>query len=261
MTERCELEFESVAVELSGNPVLRNVSLRVGPGEVVGLLGRNGAGKTTLLRLATRALVPSSGSIRLGGRPLAELSRRELARSVATVAQDLYVPFPFLAGEIVLMGRAPHQGLLGFESPGDLARAREAMDLVGIARLADRPLGELSGGERQLVMFARALVQQPEILLLDEPTSHLDLRHRIDVLRIVRRFARQGHGALVVSHDLGLAARTCDRVVVLSDGQVLAEGEPAAVLTPEVLHEAFGIDADIVPAPDGAPIVVPRMSD
>jgi iron complex transport system ATP-binding protein len=135
------------------------------------------------------------------------------------------------------------------------------MEEVGIAELADRPLSVLSGGERQLVMFARALVQDPEILLLDEPTSHLDLRHRIDVLRIVRRLARRGRGALVVSHDLALAARTCDRIVVLSEGRVLADGEPGAVLSPALLHEAFGIDADIVSAPDGAPLVVPRMSE
>jgi len=256
-----QLEFESVAVSLSGHPVLLDVSFSVATGEVVGLLGRNGAGKTTLLRMATRALAPDAGRIVLGGRPVAELSRRALAQRVATVPQELHVPFPFLASEIVLMGRAPHQGLLGFESAGDLARARAAMESVGIAELADRPLDELSGGERQLVMFARALVQEPEILLLDEPTSHLDLRHRIDVLRIVRRLAGQGCGVLVVSHDLTLAARSCDRIVVLADGRVLADGAPSAVLSPALLHEAFGIDADVVPAPDGAPLVGPRMSE
>jgi iron complex transport system ATP-binding protein len=256
-----QLDFDSVAVSLSGQAVLRDVSFSVATGEVVGLLGRNGAGKTTLLRLATRTLAPDAGRITLAGEPLTELSRRALAQRVATVPQELHVPFPFLASEIVLMGRAPHQGLLGFESASDLARAQQAMEEVGIGELADRPLGVLSGGERQLVMFARALVQDPEILLLDEPTSHLDLRHRIDVLRIVRRLARRGRGALVVSHDLSLAARTCDRIVVLGEGRVLADGEPGAVLSPALLHEAFGIDADIVSAPDGAPLVVPRMSE
>jgi iron complex transport system ATP-binding protein len=256
-----QLDFDSVAVAFSGQAVLRDVSFSVATGEVVGLLGRNGAGKTTLLRLATRTLAPDAGRITLGGELLTELSRRALAQRVATVPQELHVPFPFLASEIVLMGRAPHQGLLGFESASDLARAQQAMEEVGIAELADRPLSVLSGGERQLVMFARALVQDPEILLLDEPTSHLDLRHRIDVLRIVRRLARRGRGALVVSHDLALAARTCDRIVVLGEGRVLADGEPGAVLSPALLREAFGIDADIVSAPDGAPLVVPRMSE
>ncbi len=255
------LSFADIAVSLGDRRVLRGVTFEVRPGEVVGLLGRNGAGKTTLLRLAARALHPESGSVRLGGRELQAFSRRALARAIATVAQDSHVPFPFLAGEIVLMGRAPHQGLFGFESAADLALAGEAMELLGIADLANRSIFELSGGERQLVMFARAVAQQPELLLLDEPTAFLDLRHRIDVLHAVREFARQGRGALVVSHDLGLAARICDRVVVLGDGVVIAQGTAAEVLRPDVLEWAFGIEADVLAAPDGRPVVVPRLAD
>jgi iron complex transport system ATP-binding protein len=248
-----------VAMKLGERSVLREVSFEVQPGEVVALLGRNGVGKTTLLRLAARALVPDSGTIRLGDRSLDDFSRRELAQVIATVPQDTHVPFPFLAGEVVLMGRAPHQGLFGFESRDDIERAMEAMERVGIADLADRVVTELSGGERQLVMIARALAQQPELLLLDEPTAFLDLRHRIDVLQVVRALAEQGRGALVVSHDLGLAARICDRAVVLGDGMVVAQGRPADVLSPDVLRRAFGIEADVMTAPDGAALVVPRM--
>jgi iron complex transport system ATP-binding protein len=253
------LAFEGVALELGGRSVLRDVSFEVEPGEVVGLLGRNGAGKTSLLRMATRVLEPDAGLVRFAGQELASYSRRQIARRIATVPQDLHVPFPFVAGEIVLMGRAPHQGLLGFESAEDLALARDAMERMGIAELANRSILELSGGERQLVLFARAMVQRPEVLLLDEPTAFLDLRHRIDVLTVVRELASEGHGALVISHDLGLAARICDRVVVLGEGVVLAQGTPEAVVRPELLERAFSIEAEVITAPDGDPLVVPKV--
>jgi iron complex transport system ATP-binding protein len=249
-----------VALRLGANQVLRDVSLEVKPGEVVGLLGRNGAGKTTLLRAISRTLEPDSGEVRLDGRPLGSLTRRELARAIAVVPQESNIPFPFTAGELVLMGRAPHQSLLGLESSADLSLARGAMTRMGIAALADRPVFELSGGERQLVIFARALAQDAEILLLDEPTAFLDLRHRIEVLRVVRELAAAGRASLVVSHDLGLAARACDRLVLLSDGVVAAAGAAAEVLTREHLDEAFGISAQVLIAPDGEPVVVPRIS-
>jgi iron complex transport system ATP-binding protein len=250
-----------IALRLGGREILRGVDFSVEPGEVVGLLGRNGAGKTSLLRAVARSVELDSGWIALDGRPIQDYSRRELARRLAVVPQDLHVPFPFLAGEVVLMGRAPHQGLFGFESRTDVARAREAMQRMGIADLADRSIFQLSGGERQLVLIARALAQEPELLLLDEPTAFLDLRHRIDVLRAVRQLAREGRGALVVSHDLALAARICDRLVVLGSGVVVAEGRPHDVLTPDLLSRAFGMRADVLTAPDGSPVVVPRMDD
>lgn len=253
------LRFESVAARLGGRPVLKSVSFEVGLGEVVGLLGCNGAGKTTLVRAATRSLRPDSGRVTLAGEPVQGLARRALAARIATVPQDVHVPFPFLAGELVLMGRTPHQGLFGFESAADLAIARDAMARVGITDLADRPVDRLSGGERQLVLFARALAQQSDWLLLDEPTAFLDLRHRMDLLQAVRHFVRGGGGALVVSHDLGLAARVCDRLVVLAEGEVIADGEPRDVLRPEILDRAFGIAADIFEGPDGRPVVVSRF--
>jgi iron complex transport system ATP-binding protein len=253
------LALIGVGATLGGHRILEEVSLRVARGEVVGLVGRNGAGKTTLLRVASRSIEPDRGKVEIAGRDVRRLSRRALARLVATVPQDMHVPFPYRAGEIVLMGRTPHQGLLGFESARDIELAHEALDRVGIAALADRPIHTLSGGERQLVLFARALTQQPGWLLLDEPTAFLDLRHRIDVLRVVRDFAARGGGALVVSHDLGLAARICDRLVVLAHGGVCAEGTPAEVLTAEVLREAFGMEAYVMAAPDGSPLVVPRV--
>jgi iron complex transport system ATP-binding protein len=252
------LELAGVAAQLGPRAVLEGVDLSVPPGEVVGVLGRNGAGKTTLLRVACGALAPDAGRVLLDGRALASLERRERARSVALVPQDTQVPFPFSVAELVLMGRTPHLGWLGFEGAHDLDVARAALDRMGIAALADRSVLTLSGGERQLAMVARALAQQPRLLLLDEPTAFLDLRHRLEVLTVVRELAAAGGSALVVSHDLGVAARFCDRLVLLSGGRILASGPPRDVLTPETLRAAFGIEADVSLAADGVPVVVPR---
>lgn len=254
------LELRGVALALGGRPVLRRIDLALRPGEVLGLLGRNGSGKTTLLRVATRILRPDAGSVLLGGQPIDAIPRRDLARRLSVVPQETQVPFAFAALEVVLMGRAPHLGLLGFETNRDLALAHAAMERVGVAHLAARPVTRLSGGERQLVVLARALAQDAPTILLDEPTAFLDLRHRLEVLELVRGLAREGRSALVVSHDLGLAARFCDRLALLADGEIRALGAPSAVLTQENLRAAFGIEADILRSPAGAPVVVPRLS-
>jgi iron complex transport system ATP-binding protein len=254
------LSLSRIDVALGGRRVLSGVDLTVSPGEIVGLVGPNGAGKTTLLRVASRVLPPDAGEVRFAGRLLRDYSRRELSRAIAVVPQDSAVPFPFRAGELVIMGRAPHQPAFGFDSPSDVQLAREALDRVGIAHLADRSVFELSGGERQLVAFARALVQASDLLLLDEPTAFLDLRHRVELLGVVRERVRQGCSALVISHDLNLAARVCDRLVVLSDGRVVSGGPPAEVLTPALLARVYGIEAEVLVVPDGTRIVVPRLS-
>lgn len=260
MSAPASLRLEGIEVGFGGRPVLAGVSVEVAPGEVVGVLGRNGAGKTTLLRVAGGTQTPDAGRVMLGAEDAASLSRRARARRVATVPQDVDVSFPFTAGEIVRMGRAPHQGLLGTESREDRERARDALARVGAGALEARRIDRLSGGERQLVVFARALAQDPDVLLLDEPTSHLDLRHRVDVLAIVRALAAEGRAALVVSHDLGLAARACDRWVVLADGRVVADGPPVEICTPELLRAAFEMDVEVVRASDGLPFVVPRVT-
>ena len=254
-----ELVFEGVRADVGGRTLLAGLDFAVRPGEVVGLIGRNGVGKTTLLRIASAALVPAAGRVLLGGEDVTRLARRPLARRLALVPQDIHVPFPFRVGELVLMGRAPHQSLLGLESESDVERALEALDRLGIGSLADREITSLSGGERQLTLFARALVQDPEILLLDEPTAFLDLKHRVEVLAEVRAFAARGRAALVVSHDLSLAARTCDRVVLLGEGGIVAVGTPAEVLQTEPLRRAFDIEAESFAAPDGQTVVVPRI--
>jgi iron complex transport system ATP-binding protein len=255
------LRFEGLTVELGGRTILSGIDFEVSPGEVVGLVGRNGVGKTTLLRLANGVLEASAGRVLLGEESVSTLSRRRLARGIALVPQDLHVPFPFRVGELVLMGRAPHQPMVGLESESDVELALEALERFGIRDLADRAITTLSGGERQLVLFARALVQDPDVLLLDEPTAFLDLKHRVEVLREVRAFARSGRSALIVSHDLSLAARSCDRIVLLGSGRVAAVGRPADVLTPENLRSAFGIEAFAFPGPDGALVIVPDLRE
>jgi iron complex transport system ATP-binding protein len=252
------LALEGVGARLGPRAVLGGVDLAVAPGEVVGLLGRNGAGKTTLLRIACGVLQPEAGRVLLDGAPLAALGRRARARAVALVPQDTQIPFPFSVAEVVLMGRTPHLGPLGFEGARDLAVARRALERMGIAALADRSILSLSGGERQLAIVARALAQEPRLLLLDEPTAFLDLRHRLEVLTVVRELAAGGTSALVVSHDLAVAARFCDRVALLAGGRVLASGPPSEVLTPDLLRAGFGIEADVQTGPDGVPVVVPR---
>ena len=254
------LAFEGVSVRFGASEILRSVSLCVSPGEVIALVGPNGAGKTTLLRVASHVLSPTDGRVLLAGRDVSQLSRRDLARELAVVPQETSVAFPFSAGELVLMGRAPHLGLLGFETAGDIELARQAMARVGIESLAERSVLELSGGERQLVLVARALAQDPQVLLLDEPTAHLDLRHRLEVLARVREFAASGRSALVVSHDLGLAARHCDRVALLFGGRLVAAGPPDQVLTSGSLRRAFGVEAEVLRARDGALAVVPRAA-
>ncbi len=253
------LEMSGVAVALGGREVLRGVDLAVAPGEIVGLVGPNGAGKTTLLRVASRVLVPDAGDVRFDGRPLSDYRRRELSRRLAVVPQDTAIPFPFRAGELVVMGRVPHQPLTGFDSADDIAHSRAALDRMGIAHLADRSVFSLSGGERQLVSFARALAQEASLLLLDEPTAFLDLRHRVELLRVVAELAAAGRSALVVSHDLNLAARTCDRLAVLHGGVIAASGPPADVLTRQLLADVYGVEAEILTDADGRPVAIPRL--
>lgn len=255
------LVLSGVHASLSGREVLRGVDLTVASGEIVGLVGPNGAGKTTLLRVASRVLEPTAGTVQYRGRALSDYSRRELARAIAVVPQETSVPFPFRAGELVVMGRTPHRPLLAFDGQDDVARARTALARLGIEPLADRSVFELSGGECQLVAFARALVQDADLMLLDEPTAFLDLQHRVRVLSIVRDLVATGRSALVVSHDLNLASRVCDRLAVLAAGEIVAVGPPREIMTRELLADVYHIDAEVIAGPDGAPIAVPLFDE
>jgi iron complex transport system ATP-binding protein len=252
------LRLEGIEVSLAGRPILAGADLSLGEGEVLGLVGRNGAGKTTLLRVASRVLRPARGRVWIGDAPAESLEGRDFARRVAVVPQDTGIPFAFSVAEVVLMGRAPHLGLLGFEGARDHAVAVEALERLGIAQLAERSVLEISGGERQLVMLARALAQESPILLLDEPTAHLDLPHRLEVLELARVLAGSGRSVLVVSHDLPLLARFCDRLALLAGGR-LEVGPCESMLEPDRLREAFGLDAELLRTGAGEPIVVPHL--
>jgi iron complex transport system ATP-binding protein len=252
------LALEDVHVAVGGAPILRGVSLELGRGEALALAGPNGAGKTTLVRAATGVLPVTRGCIRIAGQPLEELAPRERARFLAVVPQEIALAFPFSVAELVLMGRAPYLPRLGFETRGDVAAARTAMERVGVAHLAGRSVLEISGGERQLVLFARALAQAARVLLLDEPTAHLDLQHRLRLLDQVGQFVAAGGSALVVSHDLGLAARSCSRAALLAEGRLVAEGDPTEVFSPARLRQVFGVEAEQLTTADGAPVIVAR---
>jgi len=221
-------------------PTLRDVSLSVHKGEILGLIGPNGSGKTTLLRLLDRIYLPQRGSILFNQRDILSYSRSELARRIAFVPQENTVLFPFTVLEIVLMGRSPHVKGMAFENAHDRAVARAMMKLTDIEHLADHPLTALSGGERQRVFIARALAQEPELILLDEPNAHLDIAHQIDIFSVIRKLNKEsGLTVVSVSHDLNLAATYSDRVAMLVCGSVTAIGPPTEVLTETRIAEAF----------------------
>jgi iron complex transport system ATP-binding protein len=220
---------------------LSDLSLEISTGEIIGVIGPNSSGKTTLIRLLTRVLEPAVGEIRLEGVPIGRLSRTDLARRVAVVPQGILPQFPFTVGELALMGRYPHDPGRYFESPRDRAVAREAMEATGVLELTDMPLEHLSGGERQRAVIARALAQEPRLLILDEPTAHLDLRYQVEAAALLRRLNRErGMTILLVSHDLNLAAEVCDRLLLLDGGHPAAIGSPEAVLDEALLTSVFG---------------------
>jgi len=226
--------------------VLRRVSIKVGRGELVGILGPNGSGKTTLLKILGGGLSPQSGRVTLEGRPLSESTRRQIARRIAYVPQDMHVAFDFKVLDIVLMGRFPHLGAFTLEGPDDLVIARHALESTGTAGLEGRPFSTLSGGEKQRVVIASALAQSPQILLLDEPTASLDIGNELEVQALLRRLNADGAVTMVLStHDLNLAAALCHRLVLIKDGMVLAAGRTADVLTPAGIRALYGVDADV----------------
>jgi len=253
------LAFEGVAFAYGRTPVLEGIDLAVPAGSITGLLGPNGTGKTTLVRLASAALRPKAGRISVFGDDLASLPTRERARRVAVVPQETHPVFDFSVEEIVRMGRAPHLGLFGIESPSDRRLAGEAMERCEVGHVASRSFRALSGGERQRVMLARALAQQARLLLLDEPTAFLDLKHRLAVYALLALLHRDtGLTVVVVSHDINLAARHCDRLVMLRCGSVFADGTPAEVLRPETIRSVYDVEVEIRSDPSsGRPFVIP----
>lgn len=242
LSDAAVMWVDDLRIVLDGREVLASVSLRLRPGEVLGIVGPNGSGKTTLLR-ALMGLLPAEGTVVLADQALRDLDPRTVARFVARVAQSSAEDGGFSTEEVVLTGRTPHLGFLQWETTADRAIARGAMWRTETELLAARLVAELSGGERQRVFVARALAQQPRVLLLDEPTANLDLAHQVRVLTLVRDLAESGVAAIAAVHDLELASRFCDRLLLLHQGRMLAEGRPSAVLTPENLAAAYDVHA------------------
>jgi iron complex transport system ATP-binding protein len=230
-----------------GHPfTLRGVSFALAEGEVFGVLGPNSAGKTTLIRLLSRIVSPTRGTIDVEGVALAAMTRAELARRIAVVPQDMPQGLPFTVRELVLMGRYPHAPRRFFETPDDHAVARDAMAATGVLDLADARVGILSGGERQRVALARALAQEPRLLVLDEPTAHLDLRYQVECVSLLRRVNRErGTTIVLVSHDLNLAGALCDRLLLLADGRMARLGTPEEVLEATLLTTIYGCDVTV----------------
>jgi iron complex transport system ATP-binding protein len=253
------IEAREVVAGYGKNSILHGISLDVAPGEFVGLIGPNGAGKSTLLRVLSRTLPLQRGTVLLDGVSIDRLSALEIARRLAFVPQAEPTLFEFTVREVVLMGRHPHvRGLKG-ETEEDFAAATRAMAATDTLHLADRPVTALSGGEHRRVLIARALAQNAPALLLDEPTAHLDMTHQADVLVLARRLADRD-GALVFAalHDLNLAAEFCDRLLLLANGRLAAEGTPEAVLTPEILAQVYGTPVRVGRSPaSGRPLVLP----
>ncbi|ASO20593.1 iron complex transport system ATP-binding protein [Actinoalloteichus hoggarensis] len=255
---RPRLVAESVGVLLDGRPVLDDVDLAVCPGEVLALVGANGAGKSTLLSTLAGLRRPDRGAVRLNGTPLRSLRPRAVAGRIAHVPQDTRLDFDFTARQVVLMGRHPHLGRFAPLRAEDERIADEALRTAGVLRWADQEVTTLSGGERQLVHIAKALAQQPEVLLLDEPVAALDLRHQLLVLQLLRRLAATGTALVVVLHDLDQAARFCDRVALLHEGRVLADGTADEVLTEQNIALAYRVRSVVRRDPDTrCPRVVP----
>ncbi len=250
------VEARGLCVRRQGREILRDVDLSVGGGELVALTGPNGAGKSTLLRSLNGLVRPSAGTVSLAGSPIDELSLRQIARIAAYMPQQVTEAVDCGVAECVTAGRLPH---MSGTDGRDRRIVFETLERVGLLHLAERPLSRLSGGERQRVFLARALVQEPRLLLLDEPTSALDLRHQLGTFELVAGIVRAGSvGCVVAIHDLGLAMRYADRIVMLSGGALVCDGRPDLV-TPQLIEAAYGVEADVGRLGEH-PVVVPVRS-
>ncbi|MHA3682969.1 ABC transporter ATP-binding protein [Leucobacter sp. HY1910] len=253
------LAAHALTVTYGGAPVLRELEYAVEPGVITAIVGANGCGKSTLLRTLARVLAPSSGQVLLDGDVLHRSPAKAVARVIGLLPQSPIVPEGVSARDLVRRGRHPHLSLVRRWGEGDEAAVREALALTGVAQLADRPVDELSGGQRQRVWLAMALAQEPSILLLDEPTTYLDIAHQVEVLDLLTDINRaRGTTVVMVLHDLNLAARYADRLVAVVDGQIHSVGEPREVVTRDYVREVIGLRAEIITDPvAGSPIVVP----
>jgi iron complex transport system ATP-binding protein len=253
-----KLEVKNITLSYNHRAVVEGLSFTLEPGELVGLIGPNGCGKTSIIKALSRILTPVVGEIILDGKPLSVISRNNLAKLIGVVPQNPTLPDTFTVAEVVVLGRNPHLKLLGGESLRDFAIVWQAMERTGILSLARRKIGELSGGERQRVTIARVLAQEPESILLDEPTANLDINHQAEILDLIKSLCREKNiAALIALHDLNIAAQYCDRLILIKEGQIYAAGVPQDVITAANIKEVYGADNFVYPHPENnLPVVL-----
>ena len=240
------IEGENIRFSYDGVEVLKGLSISLRKERMVGLLGANGAGKSTLLKILTGILNPKSGRLLYGSKELTRLDKREIAKRIAYIPQDSTFGFPFSVQEVVLMGRAPYVGRFEFERERDLQIAISAMETVGITHLKDRPITEISGGEKQLASLARALAQEPEVMVLDEPATFLDVRHKTRIMKLLRSLkGERGISVIAATHDVFSALFYFDEIIMLKDGAIFAEGSVEEVLKQDVLTAVYGIEVTV----------------
>lgn len=258
----CRLSCVGVTVGYGEDPVVRDLDLEIPDGKVTAIIGPNGCGKSTLLRTMSRLLKPSDGTVQLDGGPIERMPTREVARRMALLPQSPVAPDGLLVRDLVGRGRHPHQRWFSQWSREDEAIVDSALLMTDTVTLKDRPIDQLSGGQRQRAWIAMTLAQDTDLMLLDEPTTYLDLAHQVEVLELVARLNRERSRTVVmVLHDLNLAARYADVIIVMKEGAIVTTGDPVTVFTPEMLSAVFGLDADVLPDPKtGLPIVVPTSS-
>lgn len=241
------IHVDGLTVAYHGRPVVRDVSLHVAAGERIALIGPNGAGKSTLLKAITGLLKPTAGSVEVSGRRLAKMDRLSVARTIAVVPQQAILPFATRVEDVVALGRLPHEHPFRGARPADRAAVAAAIERVGLGHLMGRDARELSLGERQLVLLAMAVAQATPVLVLDEPTVHLDLRHQIEAMELLTDLnERDGITIVAVLHDLGLAAHFFPRLALLDHGRLVGDGDPAEVLAPDRIRDVFGVDPEHV---------------
>lgn len=253
------LEVKGLEFAYGKKKILRDVSFSLKQKEIVGVIGPNGAGKSTLIKLLTKVLIPSSGQVALDGQDIKKMGRLGLARQLAVVPQSGDLPSDYRVYDLVMMGRTSHLGFLAIEGKHDHDLVQRVMQRTDVWQFRDCFASDLSGGEKQRVVLARALVQEPSYLLLDEPTNHLDLKYQLEVLSLVRQEVQNGLGALVVLHDLNLAARLCDRLLVMQQGSIIAEGKPSEILTTSLVARVYGANVSVLQSESPIPVIVPNL--
>ncbi len=253
------INCSNLGFSYNGTDVLDGIDLSIAPGKMVGILGANGAGKSTLLKILCGVLKPKNGEAFFNDKALSKMDRRDIAKGIAYIPQDPMFAFPFTVNEVVLMGRAPYIGRFEFEREEDKEIAKRALHTVGILHLKDRLISEVSAGERQLASIARGLVQEPEIMILDEPATYLDVKHRTEVMNILRELKEErGISVLAATHDIFSSLLYFDEIMILKDGSVLAQGKTDQIINNEILSTAYGIEV-IVRKENGRVFVFPNL--